>query len=1148
MTFSFNPSLGSILHIRPDPKTDRCVLNFYAYEEAQDEEIFSSDYTNSRIPEIWTNVRLWEESDESTNPSIWKSIVFKRIKSNHHPFKSNQSIWQAKVCLKSQPSELYHFTYRLSKGKDQKVKWLGSNGDNGQIKVNDGLDENLVEEDPFLIQLKLNSTHHTFIQSPLQITTHLFTYPFPTKLTHQTSSSPVHQQSLINSNEESLNSIQGLLYERSKPTWYNPRSITSFNQISQEFDTQAIIFKRPIHDHLAVVLWPISHQTQSFTFRRNSTSQLILCSNLTQDHQSSDDDQPQLAVSIGPDWALQQLISAAVGNSELSEPFPKGLLPQKLRYCTWNALGPDYRLSDLFKALEDLEESKLAHLIDSILLDDGWQDTNGRTLSGWGTKKDWVDKETILSESKHSKLIPESQVNHFKDVHSEANDLKMAVNQIRQSGRGNIKYVGVWITLNGYWEGLNPKSDTMKVFELQKWSVQDPKNLSDHQHSTWYLPKISRISDFWNTYFSSLKSAGVDFVKVDNQAGLDYVYRCESEPLESAQSLRSTLWTSMNLSALKIFGVDPIYPLVHCMAHSPHIWGSRPSRLIESGKLSSPTAQWVMRTSDDFFPDERNPDAHRWHLISNAFNSLLACGIGFTPDFDMTMTRHPFSAYHTALRVFSPSPIYITDRIGEHDLVTSRKITSALKSGGFGVLQSNGRPGTILAGRSLGLEMDRLTDDSTSWGLLKIGLSLEEIGGGLMGVWNVKKNAKVELGLDVITKRDLSEALAIDFLKQDSVDQIKDIMIYSRNQRTLTVLNNLNQMEEIQKPNHSSDPVMTVSLRENTFDLLTISQIWIVPGLSEIGIATFGVLDGFCGLAGIRKVEEIEIDQKKVQLTTHSEPERKALGMIEERRMVPLKPIEKVRKSMNSFKPYGRLRFLFHYLIQDEKEGYWILKSLLQDFIKSPIRTIFSEGFAILKMSIGLSVLLTSGLIFQFLPDPLRRKGNERFKSEVEVKRDERMGFDFERDEVDEGIGILKCSDEKRKGNEGFGNEDLKEKKLRFKTRFTNLIGFGLRIKRKDHDHWIKTNENQRGLKRLKSLRDLLVFKVDGEIVESSLRFEKIKTTDDDDDDDDEEEEEEEELKYLVYLDLEQFAQTHLVDEVNENEWLIEIEGVNLDS
>lgn len=575
-------------------------------------------------------------------------------------------------------------------------------------------------------------------------------------------------------------------------------------------------------------------------------------------------------------------------------------------------------------------------------------------------------------------------------------------------------------------------------------------------------------------------------------------------------------------SAYQIFGSDHLDPVVHCMAHSPRIWGQRANH--------SQSTQLVLRTSDDFFPDVRDDRAHHWHLVSNAFNSLLASGLGMISDFDMVMSRHPFSTYHAALRVLSPSPIYITDRVGQHDFATCRMMTAPLKAGGYATVQSSMGAGKVLAGRCLGIDLTKMTNECTSWGLLKIGLPAS-LGGALMGLWNVRDNSTSLVSFDLITKRDIAEAFGVEGLdRKAEAQETEDLIIYSRKLRTFKLVPDFQLDKHIKQSNYVSQPVYSVSLRQNSFDMLTISRVWRIDGLSGITIATLGLLDPICGLAGLSRAEKRKPSQ--LESLDHTPVSDSVPRRFTEPRKVT-RQASQVPSINTQFAFHGRLRFLFDYIFRDSRssrEARSHLASLLQDFFRSPLRTFVSESVAIVRMTLSITLLVTIKLILNLLPTSIGKSVYHRLSPPSSSKLpDETRESDIEHSPPMSKPPVP-CIN---------GDQDIKTAAtpienespiLRFSTPFTSSIGFCLMI---EPDLIIK---NEKESTRLKSneiferARELIIFKVDGIVIESALDFEKQ-----------EEDVKSKTLSYLVTLRLEQFAETHLV-ELGERDWLIEIE------
>lgn len=125
----------------------------------------------------------------------------------------------------------------------------------------------------------------------------------------------------------------------------------------------------------------------------------------------------------------------------------------------------------------------------------------------------------------------------------------------------SVKRVGVWLTLQGYWQGLTEDFDGDAArFDLVKYETQG----FDKVTRTWFLPHPDKLEGFWTHYFKALKMAGADFVKLDNQASMDFVLptnelavRCKNEVHEVVARVGK-----------EVFGDGGI---VYCMAHTPRI-------------------------------------------------------------------------------------------------------------------------------------------------------------------------------------------------------------------------------------------------------------------------------------------------------------------------------------------------------------------------------------------------------------------------------------------------------------------------------------------------------------------------------------------------------------------------------------------------
>lgn len=138
--------------------------------------------------------------------------------------------------------------------------------------------------------------------------------------------------------------------------------------------------------------------------------------------------------------------------------------------------------------------------------------TGRRALRSFGVKPDWYDvKPHANGTSSKDNITTDSGYASSSSSLTGHGQLADAVSRIKAYG---IKRVGVWMTLEGYWDGLAPEGPIADRYRLKLWELKDEVHSQVNTH--WYLPAIEDLSDFYQTYFQSLKDAGVDFVKVSS--------------------------------------------------------------------------------------------------------------------------------------------------------------------------------------------------------------------------------------------------------------------------------------------------------------------------------------------------------------------------------------------------------------------------------------------------------------------------------------------------------------------------------------------------------------------------------------------------------------------------------------------------------
>lgn len=355
--------------------------------------------------------------------------------------------------------------------------------------------------------------------------------------------------------------------------------------------------------------------------------------------------------------------------------------------------------------------------------------------------------------------------------------------------------------------------------------------------------------------------------------------KCETDPSQDVNVYKATTIDTVHELATLYFGSEHHSNVFNSMAHTPLLWFRKDDEIESQLVIQEPRranhsihpsihsthpdlAKKIMRTSDDFFPDLSDPNGHRWHIFSNSFNALLGNSLGFTPDFDMTMTQHPFSDYHGALRAFSSAPIFITDRLGEHGLPTYQKLTSPLKQArgiSTAAIQStHPEAGCILSSCCLGQAAENIRSGETHWGLLKLGLPAPNAGGGLIGLWNVKQSPGLSKAVDIITARDIAEALlespTDDSHSTERSNPSQNLLILSHSHDLrFRVIEDFDIDAEIDIPQISSRPILESVLASDSFEIWRICRLADLPGFkgSTIQIASLGLLNQFVGLCGV---------------------------------------------------------------------------------------------------------------------------------------------------------------------------------------------------------------------------------------------------------------------------------------------------------
>ncbi len=279
-----------------------------------------------------------------------------------------------------------------------------------------------------------------------------------------------------------------------------------------------------------------------------------------------------------------------------------------LGWCSWNAYQKDVTEERVLEAVEKLLNSGVK--IGFVLLDDGWQD---------------ISEDALVSFSANKEKFP--------------NGLKALIRKVKDMG---VKYFGVWLTLQGYWRGINPNSELAENFKDVLTRGQEYRDR--------LIPKPENAYNFFKKYYSRLRRWGVDFLKVDNQFDL-YGYFAGKYPVKQAAKIYiEGVEAAACLQGLKI---------LNCMSLIPENYSNWRSSSVARGGI-------------DYIPYWR--EDFKRHALIYSYNSLWLSPLVW-PDYDMFMSDDPLALNHAVLRAVSGGPIYITDRPGKHDVKLLKMLT-----------------------------------------------------------------------------------------------------------------------------------------------------------------------------------------------------------------------------------------------------------------------------------------------------------------------------------------------------------------------------------------------------------------------------------------------------------------------------------------
>ena len=328
-------------------------------------------------------------------------------------------------------------------------------------------------------------------------------------------------------------------------------------------------------------------------------------------------------------------IGKVLGMPDMGTNFKRPPFNDYLGWCTWDAFYQEVSAEKIEAGLKEYIDggTRLGY----VIIDDGWQQHTDKELTGF----DAVPKK-----------FPKGLGNFVGKMKNEY----------------DLQQVIVWQTLWGYWKGTSPDAFPNLGVEPLKSNIAPRHrrkkdggkalNVEAEILARFYpyniLDKPINFPDFekfYGKYHASLKAQNVDGVKIDAMAWAEIFAEGKGGRVKRVKEMID----AMKHSTTEIFGNDSIY----CSALSNDF-------ILQAGRNS------VTRNSTDFRP--ARPETHGDHIFINAHCSFWI-GEFVIPDWDMFQSGHESGAFHAAARSIAGGPVYVSDKLKEHNFTVLKKLS-----------------------------------------------------------------------------------------------------------------------------------------------------------------------------------------------------------------------------------------------------------------------------------------------------------------------------------------------------------------------------------------------------------------------------------------------------------------------------------------
>ena len=265
-----------------------------------------------------------------------------------------------------------------------------------------------------------------------------------------------------------------------------------------------------------------------------------------------------------------------------------------LGWCSWEHHHEDIDEAKLLADLDGIEASGLP--IRYVLIDDGHLANTNRRLTSFTPD-------------------PQKFPNGWKPI-------------VARKKENRVKWMGVWYNFCGYWLGISPEND---------FPASVKKTLYLFNGSLLPGPGREQIDTFYRYYVETLKGAGFDFLKIDNQSFLLPLYMGNTQAVRQAKAGNLALEEQTHRQQVG---------LMNCMAQNI----LNIDHTLYSG---------VARVSIDY--KKYDEDMAKSHLFQSYTNTLLQ-GQTVWPDQDMFHSCDTVCGSLMARsKAMSGGPVYLSD-------------------------------------------------------------------------------------------------------------------------------------------------------------------------------------------------------------------------------------------------------------------------------------------------------------------------------------------------------------------------------------------------------------------------------------------------------------------------------------------------------